>query len=403
MSTQGTGHSATRPRTRQARTALVSGVLLGTMCVFAGCSSASTRTAATGAVGSDKTGAAFLGQAEAAVAAGIAGTGSAPPTSGPRAQSGKTVWIIPCKAAAPSCEIPAEAVATAGRHLGWTTKIVDGQFDPVTWNNIIQEATSAKVDALVLSGIDCAPVQAKLGAARAAGIKIVGVQAVDCNEEFGGGGAAEFDAELPEHGAAYDQAAGKLQADWLIAKTDGKAKVLATELPGVPDLANTHQGFIREMAKCTTCQVHDLSMSAAQVISNDGRGMVTTALTRTPDINAIETESDTLFLALAEPVIEQAKSRDQTLLGLGLEGLAPNVQLIKSGIQGMGAGVPINQIGWAAADSLNRLFAGQPLVNEGIGLQIIDQQHNLPASGAYDGLSQYSNYEQTYEKTWAGA
>ena len=131
--------------------------------------------------------------------------------------------------------------------------------------------------------------------------------------------------------------------------------------------------------------------------------MVTTALTRNPEINAIETESDTLFLALAAPVIEQAKARGQTLLGLGLEGLAPNVQLIKSGIQGMGAGVPINQIGWAAADSLNRLFAGQPLVNEGIGLQIVDQQHNLPASGAYDGLRQYSHYEQTYEKTWAGA
>jgi ribose transport system substrate-binding protein len=89
----------------------------------------------------------------------------------------------------------------------------------------------------------------------------------------------------------------------------------------------------------------------------------------------------------------------------GLEGLPANISLIKQGLQTAVAGVSLEWLGWAAIDGLNRLFAGQPQVDEGIGWQTVDKQHNLPTTPAYDGNvasngQPKQDYQAIYRKSW---
>jgi len=53
---------------------------------------------------------------------------------------------------------------------------------------------------------------------------------------------------------------------------------------------------------------------------------------------------------------------------------------------------------WSAIDALNRLFQGATPVSSGIGVQIYDAEHNLPASGPYVSPI---DYQSVYRAAWA--
>jgi hypothetical protein len=47
-----------------------------------------------------------------------------------------------------------------------------------------------------------------------------------------------------------------------------------------------------------------------------------------------------------------------------------------------------------------RVFAGEPQVDQGIGVQSIDKNHNLPASTSYYDGNQRSQWRENYLKIW---
>lgn len=55
---------------------------------------------------------------------------------------------------------------------------------------------------------------------------------------------------------------------------------------------------------------------------------------------------------------------------------------------------------YAAVDALNRLFAGAPQVDSGMGWQIVTKDHNLPTAGTeYDTTI---DYRAAFGKLWKG-
>ncbi|HUO69503.1 MAG TPA: hypothetical protein VMU39_01900 [Solirubrobacteraceae bacterium] len=85
-----------------------------------------------------------LSDAQAALAQAYAGSDRALPSSSPKPPKGKTVWILSCSQAGPGCAVPAAAAVAAGDALGWHMKVLDGKFDPATWNTLIRSAAAAK-------------------------------------------------------------------------------------------------------------------------------------------------------------------------------------------------------------------------------------------------------------------
>jgi ribose transport system substrate-binding protein len=86
---------------------------------------------------------------------------------------------------------------------------------------------------------------------------------------------------------------------------------------------------------------------------------------------------------------------------VGGEGNLANMDLIRQGTQDVSIGIPSQWLGYAAADALNRAFAGQATkVDSGLGFLIIDKDHNLPAQGQL--WAPPVDFADAYRKAWAG-
>jgi ribose transport system substrate-binding protein len=373
---------------------------------FAGCGGGDSENSTIASAGAASTGASsgVVAAAKAEVARQLAGTDRQLPTDGPKAVPGKKVWVIPCSAAAAGCQGPAQAVVAAGKALGWKMTLVDGKLDPNVYNAQIRAAIAARADAIVLVVVDCSLTQASLQAAHAAGVKLYGAYSLDC-DEAGGMGKALFDAQVSYGGGGayeqYVQSYGRSAADYIIAKTDGKAKVIMMRENDTAVVRITNDAFEREIKRCSDCQLITVNFSGQDLIGGKLESKATTALTQHPDANALMAPYDASILLGIGPAVATAKAQGRKIILTGIEGLAPNIALIKKGTQDMAAGVPNQWIGWAAADGLNRLFTGEPQVDAGIGTQTIDATHPVPTDTPYyDGNKKSADYRANYERIW---
>jgi ribose transport system substrate-binding protein len=339
-----------------------------------------------------------------ALARNYAGTDGPVPASGPPAAANKSIWVITCGQAAAGCATPGNAVMTAAKAIGWSATLCDGKLDPATYAQCVTSATAAKPSAIVLVLVDCQFVQAPLKAAKAAGIKIYGIGSYDCGST---GSTNLYDGQTVfEGGKTYQQSSAAVAtsiADYIIAKSSGQAHtLLIRENDNLGAKANA-DGIDAELAKCGGCREYTLTVTVADLTSGNLSSKVSAALAQHPDVTTVATTYDAMVTFGVGQAVANA---GRPIILTGVEGLAAGIALIKSGQQTMAAGIPSQWIGWAGVDELNRLFAGQPEVDEGIGYQTIDADHNLPTTTLfYDGNVDASgkpkqDYQAIYEKSW---
>ncbi len=352
-----------------------------------------------GASGSGASGSDIVAAAKAAVekASGPNGT-YVLPEPGPKAQKGKKVFVITCGAAADACQVPAVNVQQAGASLDWNVTIVDGKLSAAGYDAGIRQAIAAKADGIVVVAIDCTSAKNAFLAAKAANIPVVGVYAYDCNDPMVGGPKL-FAATINSNGDpdAWAIANSQLRADYAIAKTDGKAKVISLNQPDFLVAKYWSKGFNDELAKCSSCKIS----AAVDFTSNDlvGGGApqkLATVLLKYPDANVLFVTSDALLQAVL-PSIRNAHRPD--LIVIANEGFAATQQLIRSGTVSAAVGIYSPWMGWSGADALNRVLAGQPTIpNEGLGYHLLTKD-NLPSGTWAPSL----DYQAAFKKMWAGA
>jgi len=360
--------------------------------------SGSTTGGSTGAA--TTTDAAVVTDAKAAVEAGYEGTFQTPPTDGPAAQQGKKVWAVACIAAAPGCQTPVEAFKAAGQVLGWDVTLADGKADPAVYNSVIQQAIAAKADGIALMSIDCPSVKNSLTAAKQAGIPVVTMYSFDCDDPKLGGNEKLFDSTTPSPTGEFFSAGGDLGAQWIIAKTDGKAKIVYVTADTYNNAAYIRDAFHKRLETCAGCEiVSEINAPTGDNASGALVQKVETAMQQHPDTNVLALWADTKTVVLAQ-TIKKLKAEHPDLIVMGGEGNPENMPLIADGVQDVAIGVPMKWLGWAAADALNRIFAGEQPVAESLGYQIIDKDHGLPADASAWVPS--VDYEAAYTKVWTG-
>ena len=346
-------------------------------------------------------------KAQAALETAYAGTDGPVPSSGPQAAADKEVWLISCGEAAEGCAAPHAAAAEAAEAMGWETTSCDGKLNPATYGECVRNATAASPDAIVLISVSCEAVQEPLSAAKEAGIKIYAVDAFDCDSN---GGDALFDGEIIYHDNAsiedrYQTDIAEAMASYLVATNDGAAKTIVLRQDDALASRYLADGLEDALADCAGCETYTLVISLGDFSDGSFANKVSAALVQHPDANAVAAPYDAMINLGAGQSILKA-GRPITLVSLG--GLASNVDLIRDGGQTMDVGTPSGWIGWAAIDGLNRVFAGAPQVDSGIGLQVIDKDHNLPGEGqAYDGNlgsdgKPAQDYKAIYRASWGG-
>jgi ribose transport system substrate-binding protein len=354
---------------------------------------ASTDTGTSGAAG-------FAAEAQAAVEKGYQGTTRQPPTSGPAAQKGKNVWVISCSQALPGCAGPAAGVKEAGQKLGWKVTIFDGKYNPPSFTTGMKQAISSKADAIITVAMDCPIIKAGLRAAKAAKIPTVGLYSYDCdNPKYGG--EKEFTAEMNygKPNSEFFAGWGKLRADYIIAKKGDKAKVIAFKGPEFLTTVDSNSGFEAEFKKCTECKILDsIDLPAASLASAKGSQIVSTAIAKNPDADALTFTYDAQVLATAQ-AIKRANKSD--MIVVGGEGFIPNMDLIRAGTETASVAFDTAWMGYAGADTANRLIAGETdIPDSGWGNQVIDKEHGLPPKG--QPFKSTIDFRSAFEKVWAG-
>ncbi|MGV1009068.1 MAG: sugar ABC transporter substrate-binding protein [Dermatophilaceae bacterium] len=359
-------------------------------CSSSGGSSGTSTTAA--ATGTAKTPAQSL---EAAYK-GVTGT---PPTTPTKPKAGVNLWVVSCGEQVPSCATPVAAVEEAGKLVGWTVNKCDGQLNPGGWGTCIRQATSAKADAIIPIGIDCPSVQAPMQEAKAAGVKLIGGGAADCSAV---GGPKIMDSErlqLDNYSIEqYWNLNGRLQAQWIVGKTNGQAKVVLAKFTDPiwgPWLAD---GFTKELATCSGCSVvSTLELANNDFVSNTAASKFSTALLQAPSANAVSVPVGGWMLQGFSQAVMSSGRFSQLSVASGF-GDSANMDLIRQG-QGQGAAVGYaSQWGaYGSVDTAIRIINGEQALVQGDGMQMVDKDNNMPATGDYTGNV---DFKAAYKKAW---
>ena len=393
---------------RLRRTAVTVAALVAALTMAACSSNASSTSSSGGSTPSSKSdGGSSASGIPAAVTSllqtGYKGTFQAPPVSGPKAAKGKNVWVISCGQVSASCAEIADAAMQAGKTLGWKMTLFDGKLDPSLYSQGILQAIANHANGIFTVAVDCSIARSPLQQAKKAGIYTVGVSNFDCNDPLADTGSPLYSTYvkytgIDGYGTTYEDWK-KYNAAWIIAKTDGKAKVVNSYSPGYLVAEYQNKGFMEEMKLCSGCSiVSNLGITATDQTGTGAQQKMQAAITQNPQVNAVQVGVSGWFGRFANAAIKSTGRTSLVVAGDECDNAA--IAAIKgSGPQQMCVARDFGWESWAAMDELNRQFAspGSAPVDEGLGFQIVDKTHNLPSGSSWTAPI---NYQAAYEKIW---
>jgi ribose transport system substrate-binding protein len=397
------------------RSVLLVAAIAAAGALAAGCGSSNDSSTGTTsqASGSSKPSADAQQQAQSRLDGYYKGTDRALPTSSPKPQAGKNVWVIACARAAEGCAIPANAIKEAGAKIGWKVTVFDGGFDPSVQSNGIRSAIADHADAIVLVAIDCPNVSTALKKAKAANIKLYGDFSLDCDEGASGAklldASANFGSARTNYSTYLHDVRARVGSDWAIAKGGSKAHILLVDQSDLLNAQIEKKGFMDFFSKdCPDCKISTVPFTGPDLLSGNLKTIVSSVLAKDPTVRVVVAPYDASITLGIGAAVEQAKRAAGTdILVVGYEGLSANMsQIKKGGPTSMSTGFPSQWVGWQSVDELNRLFQGKPLVDEGMGFQAVDKDHNIPTGTTfYDGNVDSSgapkqDYKANFLKIW---
>src|SRR3954451_10243266 len=332
------------------------------------------------------------------------GTLASPDTTARAGVKGKNVWIISSGQSSESSSVPVNAAKEAAEKLGWKVHIYDTQLNPANDAPGVSAALAAGADGIILDAIDCSFVKSQLGQAKARGVVTVPIYAYDCDDAYSGKGGQRLFSGYINYGpvanknlGAFAEKYGYAQGQAAIAATGGKAKVIFFNDTQVTVLHYTGKGFLDAIKQCSGCEVvKNIDFTGLQL----GPQLLQTAasaILQHPEANVVKSPFTAATLLSIGPAVAQS-GRAGNLYVMGGEGFADELNLLRNH-QGVSAVMisPSDWTGWAAVDTLNSLFQNKKPAFSGLGWQLVDKTHNLPASG---GKVPPVDFKSIYEKAW---
>lgn len=312
------------------------------------------------------------------------------PTEGPRAQPGKRVLFLSCGFAAEGCKRPADAAAEAGKALGWDVNVVDGKFDPKVYNRVIQQAVDQKVDAIILDAISSEAVSQSLKRARAAGIPVGSWDSANTPSEDG----VTFEVDVP------NDAEGEALGNFMVWRTNGETKAYLLQAPEFKACVAWVEGAKRVIESCESCEIAKEDQMAAADAATRVPQLVVASLREDPQINAVVAPYDAAMLATV-PSMAQAGVLDDVQVG-AFNGITPWLDFIRAGRVAATVAEPQEWGTWAAFDNINRLLAGDEIVEQHIPIRLITQDNidEIPEGQSWEGDI---DFRAEYERIWNGA
>jgi ribose transport system substrate-binding protein len=369
------------------------GIVVAVLAATLTAISAATGAVSTSGAGSGEGLRAFNAKVDRELAQWSAKQRYQPPATGPKAQKGKKVFVIPCAMVAQGCADSAKAGVEAARALGWQVTLIDPAGDPTKMNDAVAKATSQKADGIYFTAIDSLTVKTSLQRAKKAGIRTV---CFACNDPD-----RLYDVLVP-YSPRDNYVAGYMAMAVLYKATNRDLKVIMVNGPEYGIATDRKWGrqpgarkFISDCkkagAKCDIVAQPDILTAN---LTTTVPGQIVSVARSHPEANALWGFADPT-LAFIIPALGQAAIKVEIA---GVDPIPYNFDLIRAGKAEAGsAAEPLTWVGYGAMDELNRMFAGQKPVDENIHPKLITRA-NVPKTGVWNGDI---DVKARYLKLWA--
>ena len=264
-----------------------------------------------------------------------------------KARKGLKVAYVQCSV--PVCESIKQGIVEAVAAIGGTLQIFTTQDTADTVQAAFQAAAQSNPDMVLTSGNPRAWFETSLAELNA---KKVPVVAWSMPEAYQAPGLA---ANLVTGDDYYFN--GVLMADYVTAKTGGKANALFLNIPQFPVLGLEAQGFKTEMAAvCAGCKMKSLDFTVEQLIAGEHISAAVSEFQKDKSINYLVTGFGDMLLGMPDAL----KGINVTVPAISQAGTPANYQLIAGGsLQVADIGLPTGLLGWRAIDAGLRAIAGQ--------------------------------------------
>jgi len=332
------------------------------------------------------------------------GTLSSPDTTARPAVKGKKIVIISAGQASISSSVPVNAAKEAAEAIGWKVTVYDAQLNPANVPNLVSQAIASGADGIV-ADFDCYQGKSQLEQAKAKGIVVVPIYSYDCNDPYAGKpGTPPLWTGYPNYGAAANKNLGAFaeqygfaQGQAAIAATHGQAKVVFFNDLEATVLYYTGTGFKNAIKQCSGCKIVDEVDFKGLDLGPTLQQRAATAILQHPEANVVKSPFTAATLLSIAPAVQQS-GRASKLYVMGGEGFQPELDLIRNhaGVNAVMIS-PSDWTGWAAIDTMNSLFRHEKPAFSGLGWQLVDPTHNMPASGPWVSPV---DFKAIYKKAW---
>ncbi len=364
---------------------------------LAACGSSSSDST-TGSSSGDSGSSDIVAQSKAAVTQATAAvTEFNGPSSSPPPAKGKKIYIINCSPDTEGCKRLSDSNLAAAKAIGWSgSKVLATDGSPQQFNSAMRQAIQEGADGIVIDAFPTAVVTAPLAEAASKGIPVVAEVSGDTPPKI----TADFKGGLFAVVDANNNTMGQLAADWTISETDGKANVGTFTVSAFPVLEQRYAGFEPRIKQCSTCTLSEPIAVQLTSLVTDAAPSTAQFLRANPDVNYMFATFDGGAVLASEGI--RTAGSDVPLVGT--EGNAPNLDMIRSGGPEVASvATPLEWIGWAAVDQMNRAFNGTTPApqwgpdGDGIPIKIITKDNVPPEGESYTGDI---DFEKKFEALW---
>ncbi|TPK75290.1 substrate-binding domain-containing protein [Mesorhizobium sp. B2-4-17] len=320
------------------------------------------------------------------------------PTSGPIAQKDKTIVYVSADQRNGGALGVAEGVEEAGKAIGWSVRVIDGQGTVSGRSSALQQAIALKPDGIVLGTVDAKEQAELISQAVGAGIQVVGWHSVT-----NPGPSEEY--KLVTNIATDPLDVAKAAASFAVADSEGKAGVVIFT-DSTYAIAIAKSDAMAEVVKdCGGCKVLSVEDTPLAEAATRIPQLTTSLLQRFGDqwtyaLSINDLTFDFMSASLASAGVAQDGHPRNISAGDGSEAAFQRIRT--SFYQSGTVAEPLHLHGWQAVDELNRAFAGQAASGFVAPVHLVTAA-NIGSDGGPKNLYDPDNgYRDAYKRIWTG-
>ncbi len=315
------------------------------------------------------------------------------PTSSPKPMAGKRIAYVSGDQQNDASREWGDAITEAAKKVGWEVTVIDGRGNPKGWIEAYSQAVALKVDGIVTDA-DISSMQEPVKEGAKQGIVLVGIH------------GWAFPGPNKDLGVYYNiqqdpRDIGKAQADWIIADSQGKARVVVTTHCEYQIACTKAKATEDRIRQCPGCEVLEVFNSPIGEVAQRQPPAVTAWVQKYGTPLYITSVADYTADYQVPPLRAGGVAPTEVIL-VSADGNRSAYERIRAGgqYQAVTASEPYKMQGYQAVDELNRAFHGQP-PSGWVQKPYLVTAQNVDAEGGDRNTFIPSNgYAEKYAELW---